>query len=110
MGYEFTKDGRVAIKLNEGAKVGINHDICDAKIPGKNSDPSLSYFVVINHRIVASGDFTQVDDNYVCNGAFRVYSKITVPIFSYTGASQVSLENLDYLNGKMLEATKRRQK
>ena len=71
-----------------------------------NADSSLLYFVIKGHRIIASGDLQKVDDNdYVCNGSFRVFSRINITTFNYIGASQVDISELDELNGKMLEAT-----
>ena len=75
------------------------------------ADSSLLYFAIKGHRIIASGDLQKVDDNdYVCNGPFRVYSRINLTTINYTIASQVDISEQDELNGKMLEATMKDKK
>jgi hypothetical protein len=106
--YKINDDNSIIIELNTpDFKVAENKDmpiLLSSNCP--NADSSLLYFVIKGHRIIASGDLQKVDENdYVCNGSFRVFSRINITTFNYIGASQIDISELDELNGKMLEAT-----
>ena len=111
--YKTNDDNSITIELNTpDFKVAENKDmpiLLSSNWP--NADSSLLYFVIKGHRIIASGDLQKVDDNdYVCNGPFRVYSRINLTTLNYTIASQVDISEQDELNGKMLEATMKDKK
>ncbi len=106
--YKINDDNSIIIELNTpDFKVAENKDmpiLLSSNCP--NADSSLLYFVIKGHRIIASGDLQKVDENdYVCNGSFRVFSRINITTFNYIGASQIDISELDELNGKKLEAT-----
>ena len=119
--YEIMADGRVRVELDD-SKIRIceNKDMTnpnthrwprDIANQMPNEDKSLSYFVINNHTIIASGDlYKGKDGNYTCDGAFRVFSEIAVTTFDYVLSSQVSVENWDSLNGAMLDATSKNVK
>lgn len=107
--YEVMQDGKVAIKTDK-VRVAENHDATRKSIDESSplNDPSLSYFVIEGHRIVASGNLTAAGlDNYVCEGPFRVYSRTNVTTLEYISAGQVTIEELHALNERMLQATEK---
>ncbi len=113
--YEVKNDGKIFVGLDTNKiKIGENKDVTHSLSNGNiwpNADPSLSYFVIKNHRIIASGDLKKnEEENYICNGAFRVFSKINISTFDYIFASQNESEELNDLNGLMLNSTSKSKK
>ena len=107
--YEIMQDGRVALKTDK-VRIAENHDVtknADSESSALN-DASLSYFVIEGHRIVASGNLISTGlDNYICEGPFRIYSKINVTTLDYVSAGQVTVDELYALNERMLQATEK---
>ena len=48
------------------------------------------------------------NDNYVCDGAFRVFSKVNVSTHEYVLAGQVDVSELDRLNVAMIDSTEKK--
>lgn len=110
LGYKTNSDGSVIVELNESeCKITENEAmsyLLSSNEGFENTDPSLLYFVIQKNRIILSGDFVKVSDNdYMCTGPLRSFSKINVPVISYASASQNDVSELEYLNGQMLDAT-----
>ena len=104
--YKVNDDGSVEIKLNaQNFKVAHNKDIPPLmKGNWPNADISLSYFVITNHLIVASGDLQSSDDKtFVCNGPLRVFSKDPILTYEYIACGQEETAQKDALNGYMLD-------
>ena len=104
--YAVRNDGAVIITLNARKFiVGQNKDIKPEK-QGEwpNNDPSLAYFVVTKHLIIASGNLKPSDGkNFECKGPFRVFSNDPIATYDYILAGQVDLSEKDALNGYMLD-------
>ena len=106
--FKTNDDDSVVIDLNAPKfKVVENKDIPILLSSNfENADSSLLYFIIKENRIIASGDLKKISDNeYECNGALRVFSKINVNTTDYLLAGQNEVSELDYLNGVMLDAT-----
>lgn len=106
--FKTNDDDSVVIDLNAPKfKIVENKDIPILLSSNfENADSSLLYFIIKENRIIASGDLKKISDNeYECNGALRVFSKINVNTTDYLLASQNEVSELDYLNGVMLDAT-----
>jgi len=106
--FKTNDDDSVVIELNAPEfKIVENKDIPILLSSNfENADSSLLYFIIKENRIIASGDLKKISDNeYECNGALRVFSKINVNTTDYLLASQNEVSELDYLNGVMLDAT-----
>ena len=102
--YEIVDNDRIAIKMDSETKLSENSEMLSANL--EHEDKSLSYFVVRKHRIIASGNIQELPDgNHVCDGPFRVFSKVIISTVDYMSASQNDIGNLDYLNQIMLETT-----
>ena len=125
MGFVNYRNGNYVVYFNtdNGDKIRNTHD--DKFIPafaencdvtrtslGVNADydaSSLSYFVIQKNRIVASGNLKKDEnDNYVCDGAFRVFSKVNVSTHEYVLAGQVDVSELDRLNVAMIDSTEKK--
>lgn len=106
--FKTNDDDSVVIELNAPEfKIVENKDMPILLSSNfENADSSLLYFIIKENRIIASGDLKKISDNeYECNGALRVFSKINVNTTDYLLAGQNEVSELDYLNGVMLDAT-----
>lgn len=106
--YKMVDDSRIAVKLKaRKIRVAENQDM--TYLLSKNSeeaDKSLAYFVIDGHRIIASGNLQKIDkSNYICDGAFRVFSRVNVTTYDYIAASQIDVSELFALNKWMLDST-----
>jgi len=105
--FDVMEDGKVAIQVTDGnLSIGVNRDMIAVGPDSPSYDASLTSFVVGGHRIWASGNLEQVSESeFVCNGPFRVYSKLVVSTFDYMNSIQNDISAFDDLNRRMLEAS-----
>ncbi len=100
------EDGRVAIQVEGNLKIGENKDMTFLGPDSPSYEASLTSFVFGGNRIWASGNLEQVSEGeFVCNGPFRVYSKLVVSTFDYMSSIQNDISAFDDLNRRMLEAS-----
>lgn len=105
------------IELPNNAKIGRNGD--NKHLKGSNyhpyynllrnykesNDNSLENFVVINHKIVASGDIKKDEKNkdlYICNDKLRVYTRLFTT-FDLILSGEMGGEDLAYFYELMLK-------
>ena len=104
---EIMADGKILIELDEqNFRIAENYDIT-----GQSNDASLAYFIINKHRILASGNLSiNNEGDYICDGAFRIFSKINVSTHDYILAGQVDASEKYELNEYMLNSTKKNTK